>query len=90
MKNIFGFFLSLFNRIDVKRVTKNFVSELNSNLIRTVIQLGFPPLMIFIYGIEKFGIWIFLINIPYLISIFNINLNDASKIEMSIFYNKKD
>ena len=90
MNSILNFFFTIFGKTDKLRIAKNLVSELNTNLIRTIVQLCFPPLMIIVYGIENFGIWIFLTNIPYLFSIFNININEASKIEMSIFYNKQN
>lgn len=90
MNSILNFFFALFSKTDKLRIAKNLVSELNTNLIRTIVQLCFPPLMILVYGIENFGIWIFLTNLPYLFSIFNININEASKIEMSIFYNKQN
>ena len=45
----------------------------------------FPPLMIIIYGLENFGIWVFLTAIPNAFAILNLNLNDAAKTEMSIF-----
>ena len=41
-----------------------------------------------IYGLENFGIWIFLTAIPATLAILNFNLNTAAKIEMSIYFNK--
>ena len=74
-------------KTDQKRIFKNFLAEINVNFLRTLIQIGFPPLMIFTYGLEKFGIWVFILSIPSILSILNVNLNEAAKIEMSINYN---
>ncbi len=46
--------------------------------------------MIIVYGLETFGVWIFLTNIPLVLNAFNFNLNEAAKIEMSIYFNKKN
>ena len=45
--------------------------------------------MIFFWGIENFGIWIFLISIPNIIQIFNFNLTDASVNQMAIYNAQK-
>lgn len=87
MKYLFGFFLSLFDKTDQKRIFKNFLAEINANFLRTLIQIGFPPLMIYTYGLEKFGIWVFILSVPSILSILNININEAAKIEMSVNYN---
>ena len=71
----------------INRVLKNISSQITLNFINTLSQLIFPPLMIVIFGIEKFGFWIFLLSIPSLIGFFNIS--EAARIEMSINYNKK-
>ena len=71
----------------INRVFKNISSQITLNFINTLSQLIFPPLMIIIFGIEKFGFWIFLLSIPSLIGFFNIS--EAARIEMSINYNKK-
>ena len=46
--------------------------------------------MIMTYGLENFGIWIFLTAIPSVLAVFNFDLNAAAKTEMSIYYNKKN
>ena len=72
------------------RISKNFISQVTLNLSLTVFQLLFPPLMIMTYGLENFGIWIFLTAIPSVLAVFNFDLNAAAKTEMSIYYNKKN
>lgn len=85
LKNLY----TTFSNSSKKRIKKNFFSQISLNFFLVIIQILFPPLMIIIYGLENFGIWIFLTAIPYTFSILNINLNTAAKTEMSIFYNKK-
>ena len=72
------------------RISKNFISQVTLNLSLTVFQLLFLPLMIMTYGLENFGIWIFLTAIPSVLAVFNFDLNAAAKTEMSIYYNKKN
>lgn len=86
---MFKNFFSLINIKDKKRIIKNFYSQINLNLFGTFVQFLFPPLMITAYGLETFGIWIFLLNIPNTIAILNINLNEGSRLEMSMNYVKK-
>ena len=90
MKYLLNFIFKNYSKDDKKRISKNFFSEINTNIIRSIIQFGFPPLMIFIYGLETFGIWVFLISVPSVLNIFNFNLNEAAKIEMSYYFNKKN
>ena len=90
MKYLVNFIFKNYSKDDKKRISKNFFSEINTNIVRSIIQFGFPPLMIFIYGLETFGIWVFLISLPSVLNIFNFNLNEAAKIEMSYYFNKKN
>ena len=46
--------------------------------------------MIGAYGLENFGIWIFLTAIPTTLTILNFNINDAARVEMSINYNQNN
>ena len=78
------------NKVQVKRLIKNFISDISLNIIGIITQLIFPPLMIMIYGLEGFGIWIFLTAIPSSLTIINLNINAAANTQMSIFYNKKN
>ena len=90
MRFLLNFIFKGFSVNDKKRISKNFTSEINTNIFRTLIQLSFPPLMIMIYSLETFGLWVFLLSVPSILSIFNFNLNAAAKIEMSIYFNKKN
>ena len=47
-------------------------------------------MMIYFWGIEVFGIWMFLISIPYSLSIINADISTPITNKMSYFYNKKD
>ena len=73
----------------LKGIYKNFFSFFSIFSIQTVIQILYPPAMIFTWGIENFGIWIFIISIPSLLTILNINFSSASRSEMSINFEKK-
>ena len=90
MKFLLNFIFKGFSIDDKKRISKNFTSQINTNLFRTLVQLSYPPLMILAYNLETFGLWVFLISIPSILSIFNFNLNAAAKTEMSIYFNKKN
>jgi len=46
--------------------------------------------MIGVYGLENFGIWIFLTAIPTTLTILNFNINDAARVEMSINFNQNN
>lgn len=72
-----------------KRLAKNIFSQINLNISSVIIQLFFPPLMILIYGLDNFGVWIFITSIPSVLNALNFNINNASRTEMSIFYNQK-
>ena len=73
----------------LKGIYKNFLSFFSIFSIQTIIQILYPPAMIFTWGIENFGIWIFITSIPSLLTILNINISSASRSEMSIYYEKK-
>ena len=53
-------------------------------------QIAFAPLMIIFWGVEKFGIWLFLLSIPNILLVFNLNFNGASINEMTMFNSKKN
>ena len=88
--NTLKFFLFFFDKKKNKRVFKNFTSLIFSNISLTVLQILFPILMINAYGLENFGIWIFLTAIPATLAILNFNINDAAKVEMSINFNQNN
>ena len=88
--NILKFLLPNFSKAQNKRVFKNFTSLISNNISLTILQILFPPLMIMIYGLENFGIWIFLTAIPSILAILNFDLNAAAKTEMSIYFNQNN
>ena len=79
-KNIlFKFSLSQFSRIK-----KNFNSLFLNFSVQITIQIFYLPLMLFFWGTENFGIWIFVTTIPSTLSVLNIDFTRAAKTEMSI------
>ena len=88
--SILKFFLGNISKEQIKRIFKNFTSQISLNVSLTVFQILFPPLMIMIYGLENFGIWIFLTAIPSILAILNFDLNAAAKTEMSIYFNQNN
>ena len=74
----------------LKRIKKNIFSGFSSEIMQVFSQIFFAPLMIFFWGIENFGIWVFLLAIPNILTIFNINFTDASVNEMTIFSANKN
>jgi len=73
-----------------KRIKKNIFSGISSEMTQILTQISFTPLMIYFWGIENFGIWIFLLAIPNIFSIFNVNFNNAAINEMTIFNSNKN
>ena len=80
--NFFNLLKSNFFKFKNKRIIKNFNSQISLNVALTISHIFFPSLMIMIYGLENFGIWIFLTAIPSTVAILNFNLNGASRTEM--------
>ena len=79
-----------FSKEQSKRIIKNFTSQVSFNVSLTILQILFPPLMIIVYGLENFGVWIFLTAIPSTLAILNFDLNAAAKTEMSIYFNQNN
>ena len=88
--NIPKIFKFNFSKEQNKRIFKNFTSQISFNVSLTIWQILFPPLMIMIYGLENFGIWIFLTAIPSTFAILNFDLNAAAKTAMSIYFNQNN
>ncbi len=88
--NILKIFKFDFPKEQNNRISKNLISQISLNSSLTILQILFPPLMIMTYGLENFGIWIFLTAIPTTLSIFNFDLTAAAKTEMSINHNKNN
>ena len=72
------------------REKKNLVSSLSNLSLQTFVQILYPPLMIFSCGANLFGSWIFLISIPSILLVFNIQFNDAAIQEITIYKAKNN
>lgn len=79
-----------FYKFKNKRINKNIISQIYLNIFLTISQVLFPVLMITFYGLEDFGVWIFLTAIPSTLALLNFNFSTAAKTEMSIYFNKKN
>ena len=71
-----------------KRIKKNIFSGFASEGVQVLSQIIFAPLMLFFWGIENFGMWVFLLSIPNIFLIFNINFTDVSIQEITLFNSK--
>ena len=85
------FFKEYFNLSSVqrKRLKLNFTATSSGLFIRMLAQILFPPLMIIIWGVENFGMWLFLLSLPNLLNMVNFNFIESAKQDMIFFYNKK-
>ena len=81
MKNNISF---KFTTQQKKRVKKNFISLLSNLSSKLLIQIIYPPLMLLFWGVDNFGIWVFVTAIPSTLTMFNLNFSLAAKTEMSI------
>lgn len=72
----------IFQNLNFKSETQLFVSKL-------LIQIFFPPLMIFFWGKEKFDLWLFLFSIPAFISVFQFSIISPVRNHMLSLFKKK-
>ena len=79
-----------FYKFKNKRINKNIISQIYLNIFLTISQVLFPVLMITFYGLDDFGVWIFLTAIPSTLALLNFNFSTAAKTEMSIYFNKNN
>ena len=88
---ISAFFKEYFNLSSVqrRRLKLNFTATSLGLFIRMLSQILFPPLMIIVWGVENFGMWIFLLSLPNLLNMVNFNFIESAKQDMIFFYNKK-
>ena len=84
MKNFFKF-----TKNQIERIKKNLFAKLTSEFLQILSQVLYPPLMILFWGVDKFGIWLFLISLTSIFTMFNFNFTEASLQEMSIYNQKK-
>ena len=88
LDNIKKYFI--LNSSQRKRLKNNILSGFSTDLVQIITQIAFAPLMIIFWGVEKFGIWLFLLSIPNILLVFNLNFNGASINEMTMFNSKKN
>ena len=74
----------------IVRLKNNLKAHALGISLSTIIQLIYPPLMIWVWGIDKFGIWIFLSSIPFTLSFLNFNFTEYAKQEMTIYNTKNE
>ena len=79
-----------FSKLQFIRVRNNFFSLFSNFLSKLIIQLLFPFLMILIWGVENFGIWIFVTALPSTFTFLNLHFSYATRIEMTINNAKKN
>ena len=79
-----------FSKNSLKNINKNFFSFFSIFSSQTIIQILFPPAMIFVWGVKNFGIWILIISVFSMLKILNVNFSAASRSEMSINLEKKN
>ena len=77
--------LIVVNSKQKKRITKNFISGLSTESFQLLSQLFFAPLMLFFWGANNFGIWLFILSIPNVLLVFNINFQTSAVQEITIF-----
>ena len=83
----FNSLLTLYSK-QKKRILSNAFSGISSEAIQIISQIFFAPLMLFFWGTENFGMWLFLLSIPNIFLLLNINTLDASVQEITIFKSK--
>ena len=88
MNNIFKN-LIIVNSKQKKRISKNFISGLSTESFQLLSQLFFAPLMLFFWGANNFGIWLFILSIPNVLLVFNINFQASAVQEITIFNLKR-
>lgn len=82
LKFIFG------KKID--RIRKNIFANLFELILSTIYQILLIPLMIYSWGIQLYGVWIFLVSIPYTLSTLNIDISEGVSQQLILNKNKKD
>jgi len=89
MNNIFKNLLIL-STTQKKRIQKNALSGFSTESLQILSQIFFAPLMLFFWGPKDYGIWLFIISIPTIFLIFNINFQNAATQEIIINNEKKN
>lgn len=84
--------INFLENIKKSRIKKNISGNTLHVFCLFLIQLFHLPLMIYLWGIEKTGLWIYLLAIPNLLSFWKLNFSEASKQELILkkFLNKNE
>jgi len=81
------YFSNFFNLIKNNLRFQENVNYHSFNLISKIfVQILFPPLMIFIWGAENYGIWIMIISLGALFIGINFNITEVVRLEMTKSY----
>ena len=81
------YFSNFFNLIKNNLRFRENVNYQSFNFISKIfVQILFPPLMIFIWGAENYGIWIMIISLGALFIGINFNLTEVVRLEMTKVY----
>lgn len=72
---------------NIKRVKKNVIANTSEFSLNIIYQITLLPLMIFSWGAEIYGVWIFLLSIPSVLHTFNIDINEG--VTQELILNKK-
>ena len=67
----------------------NIATESTSFGVRILIQLFFPPLMLFYWGKDNFDLWLFLFAIPAFVAMFQISIIAPIRNHMLKLYREK-
>lgn len=78
-----------FSKHQFTRIKRNFFSLFVNFSSKLLTQLLFPPLMLLIWGVENFGIWVFVTALPSTFTFLNLHFSYATRIEMTINNAKK-
>ena len=79
----------LLDKNQKRRVIKNITSKSGLTMFAMVSQIIFPPLIIMTWGLNNFGMWVFLIAIMQGAAVLNINISGPVTNRMAILFNQK-
>ena len=66
-------FVNIFKKNEILRIKRNFFSQSMMFISSSLIQILIVPLMILAWGIENYGIWIFFMSLPAILTLFNLH-----------------
>ena len=82
-------FLNIFKKNEILRIKRNFFSQSMMFISSSFMQILIVPLMILSWGIENYGIWIFFMSLPAVLTLFNLKFVIAVRQELILVINKK-